>query len=71
MADKEIVAATIAAILAAHGKTKQKNIQKAIRAYHACLDELNKPPQPPGPERSKEDQAAIDRANNEGWGTVV
>ena len=70
MADKEIVAATIAAILAAHGKTKPKNIQRAIRAYHACLEELNKPKPPPEPELSDEDQAAIDRADSEGWSTA-
>jgi hypothetical protein len=37
MADKKTVAAIIGATLAAHGKTKPKNIEKALRAYHACL----------------------------------
>jgi len=51
------VAAIIGATLAAHGKTKPKNIEKAVRAYRACLDELAKqspgelgyPPANPGP----------------------
>jgi len=63
MAEKETVAATIAAILVAHGKGSPGDIAEAIRVYRACLDELNKPH--PAPEWSKEDQAAIDRADTE------
>ena len=59
------VAAIIGATLAAHGKTKPKNIEKAVRAYRACLDELNKSHPAPETEWSKEDQAAIDRADTE------
>ena len=61
MADKKTVAAIIGATLAAHGKTKPKNIEKAIRAYHACLKELNKPQPAPEPEQAKE-EAAVDEA---------
>jgi hypothetical protein len=72
MADKKTVAAIIGATLAAHGKTKPKNIEKAVRAYHACLDELNKPrPTPhPNPEQAKE-EAAIDQALQEANRNIV
>jgi hypothetical protein len=53
-------AAIIGATLAAHGKTKPKNIEKAVRAYRACLDELNKPR--PMRKLAKKERAAIDRA---------
>ena len=56
----QLVAATITAALIAHGKTKPKNIKKAVRAYHACLDELNKPR--PTPQQGRKDQTLIDRA---------
>lgn len=43
MAEKEIVAATIATILFAHGKGAPEDIAEAIRVYRACLCELNEP----------------------------
>jgi phage-related protein len=68
-----MVAAIIGATLAAHGKTKQKNIEKAVRAYRACLDELNKPPPAPepDPEQERRDQAIIDQVNQEAKRTIV
>jgi hypothetical protein len=54
MVENETVAAIIGATLAAHGKTKPKNIEKAMRAYHACLAELNKPRPAPEPEQEEE-----------------
>jgi hypothetical protein len=73
MADKKTVAAIIGATLAAHGKTKPKNIEKAVRAYHACLDELNKPrPLPePAPEQMRTEEAAVDRALQEANRNIV
>jgi hypothetical protein len=62
---KRTVAAIIAAALVAHGKGTPENIAEAIRVYRACLDGLNKPETVPDPEWSKEDQAAIDRADTE------
>jgi hypothetical protein len=48
---QQLVAATIAPILAAHGKTQPKNIEKAaVRAYHACLDEFERPRPTPEPD---------------------
>ena len=65
MADKKTVAAIIGATLAAHGKTKPKNIEKAVRAYYACLDELNKPRPSPAPEQVKTEEAAVEQALQE------
>jgi hypothetical protein len=42
MAGNKTVAATIAAILVANGKTKSGHITKAIEVYRQCLDELKK-----------------------------
>ena len=42
MADNKTIAATIAAILVAHGKTTAEHIARAIEVYQQCLGELTK-----------------------------
>jgi hypothetical protein len=58
MAETETVAATIAAILVAHGKGTPEDVREAIRVYRACLRELKPPTSEPHhtPETPKQDE---------------
>jgi hypothetical protein len=40
MADQEIVAAIISAVLTAHRKTETADVAEAVKTYHACLSAL-------------------------------
>jgi hypothetical protein len=40
MADQEVVAAIISAVLTAHQRTASADVAEAVKTYHACLDAL-------------------------------
>jgi hypothetical protein len=40
MADQEVVAAIISAVLTAHQKTASADVAEAVKTYHACLGAL-------------------------------
>jgi len=40
MVEKEVVAAIHSAVLTAHTKTTAEDVKEAVKAYHACLTEL-------------------------------
>ena len=40
MAERELVAAILAAVLAANQKTAASDVKDAVATYHACLTEL-------------------------------
>jgi hypothetical protein len=40
MAEREVVAAILSAVLTAHQKTAASDVAEAVKTYHACLDAL-------------------------------
>jgi hypothetical protein len=51
LADQEVVAAILSAVLCAHQKTGASDITEAVKTYHACLDAMKRFGETPAEER--------------------
>jgi len=65
MAEKDVVAAIISAVLTANQKTTPADVKAAVATYHACLTELqNYGAEPPESRWSaKAENARLSKAN--------